>query len=63
MSKLEIMNNLNKIMDKYPLSLGEIAEKINVSFMTVYRWKNGLAAPRSRLVLNAYEKFTTEFPI
>ena len=63
MSKTEIMNDLNKIMDAHSLSIGDIAEKMNVSFMTVYRWKHGLAAPKSRLILEAYQKFTQQFPL
>jgi transcriptional regulator with XRE-family HTH domain len=63
MDKIELMNDLNKIMDKYGLTLADVATKVSISFMTAYRWKHGLSAPKSRLILQAYQSFIKEFPV
>jgi hypothetical protein len=63
MDKVDLMNDLNKIMDKYDLSLADVAAKVSISFMTAYRWKHGLAAPKSRLILQSYQNFLKEFPL
>lgn len=50
----EVIENIIKDRD---VSLEQIAADLGVSAMTIYRWKKGQAVPKSRIVLNALNKY------
>jgi transcriptional regulator with XRE-family HTH domain len=44
-------------MRRYNLSREDVASKLGVSLMTIYRWEHGKNLPKSRLVLREFEGF------
>jgi len=53
---MNIQQELQGIMRKYALSREDVASRLGVSSMTIYRWENGKNMPKSRLVLRGFEE-------
>ena len=52
----KIQRELQALMSKHDLSREDIASKLGVSTMTIYRWGRGKTFPQSRLMLKEFEK-------
>jgi transcriptional regulator with XRE-family HTH domain len=52
-----IQQELQALMRRYNLSREDVASKLGVSLMTIYRWEHGKNLPKSRLVLREFEGF------
>jgi DNA-binding XRE family transcriptional regulator len=54
-------NNLTSILEEITkdraITPEMIAYKVGVSPMTVYRWRNGRAKPKSKIVKQSFENF------
>lgn len=59
-NKKPVKDVINEIMTTKGLSLEKIAGEIGVSSMTVYRWKRGLAAPKSEAILKALSNYLSK---
>jgi len=53
---------IQHLMETYNLSEEDIAAKLQIRAQTVYRWERGTSKPRSRIVLQAFEKFKKGLP-
>ncbi len=52
----KIQRGLQVLMSKHDLSREDIASRLGVSTMTIYRWERGKTFPQSRLMLKEFEK-------
>jgi transcriptional regulator with XRE-family HTH domain len=52
-----IQQELQALMRRHNLSREDVASKLGVSLMTIYRWEHGKNLPKSRLVLREFEEF------
>ena len=43
-------DKIRKIRERNDWSKEKLAEKVGVSLMTIYRWENGEATPRSKVI-------------
>ena len=50
-----IQQELQDLMRRFDLSREDVASRLGVSMMTVYRWQRGKAAPKSRIILREFE--------
>ena len=57
---INIQKELRDLMQKYNLSQEDIASKLGVTMMTIYRWENGRTSPRSRIMIREFEKLKQE---
>ena len=57
---LDIQKEVGDIMRKYKLSREDIASRLGVTMMTIYRWENGRTFPKSRLMIREFEKLKQE---
>ena len=55
-----IQQELQALMRRHNLSREDVASKLGVSLMTIYRWEHGKNLPKSRLVLKAFENLLRE---
>jgi DNA-binding XRE family transcriptional regulator len=53
---MNIKQELQTLMRRYDLSREDVASRLGVSAMTIYRWENGKNLPKSRLVLREFEE-------
>jgi len=53
---------IDQVIKERDVSLEQIAGELGVSSMTVYRWKRGQAAPKSRIVLKALTEYINNSP-
>lgn len=53
---MNIQQELQTLMRRHNLSREDVASKLRVSAMTIYRWENGKNMPKSRLVLREFEE-------
>lgn len=53
---MKIQQELQALMRRYDLSREDVASRLGVSAMTIYRWENGKNLPKSRLVLREFEE-------
>lgn len=58
--KISMQKNVQDLRRKYNLSQEDIASRLGVTMMTVYRWENGIHLPRSRFIIREFEKFKQE---
>lgn len=54
---MNIQQELQALMRRHNLSREDVASKLGVSLMTIYRWEHGKNLPKSRLVLREFEEF------
>ncbi len=54
---MNIQQELQALMRKDNLSREDVASRLGVSAMTIYRWEHGKNLPKSRLVIREFEKF------
>lgn len=54
---MSIQQELNALMRRHDLSREDVASRLGVSAMTIYRWEHGKNLPKSRLVIREFEKF------
>ena len=57
---VNIQKEVRDLMRKYNLSREDIASKLGVTMMTIYRWENGRTFPKSRLMIREFEKLKQE---
>ena len=55
-----IQQEVQDLRSKYNLSREDIASRLGVSMMTVFRWERGETFPRSRFTIRAFDKFRQE---
>ena len=53
---VNIQREVRDLMRKYNLSREDMASKLGVTMMTIYRWENGKTFPKSRLIIREFEK-------
>lgn len=53
---VDIQREVQDIMKKHDLSREDLASRLGVTMMTIYRWENGRNFPKSRLILREFEK-------
>jgi len=52
---MDIQKEIVALMRKHDLSREDIASKLGVTAMTVWRWQTGAGVPKSRIILKAIE--------
>jgi transcriptional regulator with XRE-family HTH domain len=57
---LNIQKEVQDLMKKYRLSREDIASRLGVTMMTIYRWENGRTFPKSRIMIREFEKLKQE---
>jgi transcriptional regulator with XRE-family HTH domain len=57
---VNIQKEVQELMRKHNLSREDMASKLGVSMMTIYRWENGRNFPKSRLMIREFEKLKQE---
>ncbi len=57
---LNIQKEVRGLMKKYKLSREDMASRLGVTMMTIYRWENGRTFPKSRLMIREFEKLKQE---
>ena len=57
---LNIQKEVRDLMKKFKLSREDMASRLGVTMMTIYRWENGRNFPRSRLMIREFEKLKQE---
>ena len=55
-----IQRDVQDLMRKHNLSREDMASRLGVTMMTIYRWENGRNFPRSRLMIREFEKLKQE---
>jgi DNA-binding XRE family transcriptional regulator len=55
-----IQREVQDLMRKHNLSREDMASRLGVTMMTIYRWENGRNCPRSRLMIREFEKLKQE---
>jgi transcriptional regulator with XRE-family HTH domain len=55
-----IQRDVQDLMRKHNLSREDMASRLGVTMMTIYRWENGKNFPRSRLMIREFEKLKQE---
>jgi len=58
--KAMVKRDVQELMSRYNLSQEDLASRLGVSGMTVYRWQTGKTLPKSRVVLRAIADLKTE---
>lgn len=53
---VNIQQELQDLMKKHNLSREDVASKLGVCMMTIYRWEHGKTGPKSRIILRGFEK-------
>lgn len=53
---VNIQKEVQDLMKKHDLSREDLASRLGVTMMTIYRWENGRNFPKSRLILREFEK-------
>lgn len=56
----KIQEELQALRSKYNLSREDIASRLGISMMTVYRWEHGKAFPQSRFTKRGFEQLKQE---
>lgn len=56
----KIQKSIISLRKKYDFSLEDLASRLGVTRITVYRWEKGVASPTSRLVKNAIKQLKKE---
>ena len=57
---MDIQKEVQYLMRKHNLSKEDIASKLGVTMMTIYRWENGKTYPKSRFIIREFEKLKRE---
>lgn len=57
---INIQREVQNLIQKHNLSKEDIASKLGVTMMTVYRWENGKTFPKSRFMIRELEKLKQE---
>ena len=57
---IDVQKEIPDLMRKYNISREDIASKLGVSMMTIYRWEHGKTIPQSRLTMRELEKLKQE---
>ena len=53
---MNIQKETRNLMRKHNLSREDMASRLGVSGMTIYRWENGKTYPKSRFIIREFEK-------
>jgi len=57
---VNIQRDIQELMRKHNLSREDMASRLGVTMMTIYRWENGRNFPRSRLMIREFERLKRE---
>lgn len=57
---INIQREVQDLIRKYNLSKEDIASKLGVTMMTVYRWEKGKTSPKSKFIIRELEKLKQE---
>jgi len=57
---VDIQKEVQGLLKKHDLSREDMASRLGVTMMTIYRWENGRNFPKSRLILREFEKLKRE---
>jgi len=57
---VNIQRDIQELMRKHNLSREDVASRLGVTMMTIYRWENGKNFPRSRLMIREFERLKRE---
>ena len=57
---LNIQKEVQDLMKKHKLSREDMASRLGVTMMTIYRWENVRTFPKSRLMIREFEKLKQE---
>ena len=57
---VNIQRDIQDLMRKHNLSREDMASRLGVTMMTIYRWENGRNFPRSRIMIREFEKLKRE---
>ena len=57
---VNIQRDIQELMRKHNLSREDMASRLGVTMMTIYRWENGKNFPRSRLMIREFERLKRE---
>ena len=57
---VDIQKEVQGLLKKHDLSREDMASRLGVTMMTIYRWENGKNFPKSRLILREFEKLKRE---
>jgi transcriptional regulator with XRE-family HTH domain len=57
---VNIQRDIQELMRKHNLSREDMASRLGVTMMTIYRWENGRNFPKSRLMIREFEKLKQE---
>lgn len=55
-----VKRDVQDLISRYDLSREDLASRLGVSAMTVYRWEKGKTLPKSRFMLRAIADLKTE---
>lgn len=56
-SDISVSKMVETIIENDRVPLKQIASEIGVTTMTLYRWKKGLASPKSQAMINALTNY------
>jgi len=57
---VNIQRDIQELMRKHNLSREDMASRLGVTMMTIYRWENGRNFPKSRLMIREFERLKRE---
>jgi len=57
---VNIQRDIQELMRKHNLSREDMASRLGVTMMTIYRWENGKNFPKSRLMIREFERLKRE---
>ena len=57
---VNIQRDIQELMRKHNLSREDVASRLGVTMMTIYRWENGKNFPKSRLMIREFERLKRE---
>ena len=57
---VNIQEEIQELMRTYNLSKEDLASRLGVCMMTIYRWEQGKALPKSRYMLRELEELKRE---
>ncbi len=57
---VNIQREVQDLMRRHNLSREDMASRLGVTMMTIYRWENGRNFPRSRIMIREFERLKRE---
>jgi len=57
---INMQKEVRNLMRNHNLSREDVASRLGVAGMTIYRWENGKSYPKSRFIIREFEKMKQE---